>query len=1468
MSEIHESKIRQLFDLAMDKPADEREEFLLRMCGEGELLDRVRELLRAHDDAGDFLRQPTAAPAPDPAHAETAEEPGTVIGNYKLLQQIGEGGMGTVWMAEQFEPVRRKVALKIIKLGMDSKQVVVRFEAERQALALMDHPNIAKVLDGGMTGGGRPYFVMELVKGVPITEFCDEAKFGIRQRLELFTNVCQAVQHAHQKGIIHRDIKPTNVLVTLHDGVPVAKVIDFGIAKATNQQLTQKTLFTEYQQILGTPEYMAPEQAAMSGLDVDTRADVYSLGALLYELLTGTKPFDLKTLLTRGYEELLRTIREDDPPKPSTRASATEDDTGRISLARQLGEGQLGRELRGDLDWIVVKAMEKDRTRRYETANGLAADIRRYLEDEPVGATPPSATYRVKKFVRRNRGPVIAAALVATALVLGVVGTAAGMVRSMREAERAERAERATARELDRANAVKEVITSMLTGITPEQAQGVDTTLLKRIVDDTAMRLQKREIADEVIAAELHMIVGHAYSAIGAYDLAEQHLPRAVELRERLFGAAHYDTLEARMQLALLRTNQGRSGEAVRIQEEVLPTLERLKGPEDKVTIGHKINLANSYWKMLELERAERLLTTTYATGRRALGEEDEYVLNAAGNLGLVYRSLGRPKDAEAQYLHVLELRRRTEGPEHPATISAMANLAAVKIDLREFAEAERLFVEARALQEKVLGREHPGTLTATINLASLYQVRGRTEEAEALLDEVAAIAARTLSKEHPLRLESDLMRACVYALQGRRAETARLLIEGSAIARRVLGEESTRGSSYMERSADTLALIRRYPEAHRLYARLLEIRRKQFGADNEKTLAIMVKYAGTSERVGERTESEVRIAEARRRLTEKFGEADPRTDAAARVAARIKGARGNWEEAESIYKEILGRAPPGEYETAELLKEMSDFYVSIGRLKEAEARRRQALAIIDKTFGADNVRALLTRREIADLQKGQGRFEEAQQEYRDVIDAMRVSLGPESPLIVEAECQLGIAFGAQRKFRQAERVLLDAQKRAETLWGRGHVLTAQVYRCLGMVYMDWRRAADAERVLRIAVEIQADVLGTPTHEDLVRLGLLAMARGDEAEAEKHYRAALESARKTLGNGNSGLVQLLLQLAGVLRPQRRLDETEKLLTEAIAIAEQTLPKAHALRMQALNQLAGLRSQQGRPEEAASLIKQVITISREAHGENSIQTLSTISNLGNVLNSLGRYEESVRILTDGHADAVKKMGAINPLTGTFMVMLGSAYYAQGQWADAERSFRQAQAAYRMFNGPQAIPTHVASLYLGWSIQSAGRSEEALKVFEPLLASMRKTLPAGHPIFRSGIEALIHSYAELDRIEDARPLVKELVPLFEKAIEAPHVASGTLDGAASLYLRKEFPDSHDPARALELAGRACEMAEATKNSSLWQHLRTLAKAQFQTGDRMAARKTLERAFKLAPKGRMAELEELKAEFENSE
>jgi WD40 repeat protein/serine/threonine protein kinase len=524
MNTERNKKEEQIYAEALSRPISERQAYIEKACKDDkELLSRVRALLKARDEAGSFLNATSFDVNVTLDQSTLTEGPGTLIGRYKLLEQIGEGGFGVVYMAEQTEPIRRKVALKIIKLGMDTKQVIARFEAERQALAMMDHPNIAKVLDAGATETGRPYFVMELVKGIPITEYCDKNNLDTKERLELFIDICKAVQHAHQKGIIHRDIKPTNVMITLHDGKPVPKVIDFGIAKATYQRLTEKTVFTRYAQMIGTPEYMSPEQAEMSGLDVDTRTDIYSLGVLLYELLTGSTPFDAQELREAGYVEMQRIIRETEPLKPSTKLSTMGNILTDVAKHRQTNPDILEKLVRGDLDWIVMKTLEKDRTRRYETASELAMDVRRHLSNEPVQASPPSTIYRIRKFVQKYRRTVAAVITIGAILIIGIV-VSTTMYFSAEKAHkkeanarvRAEEAEQATkqkAEELRRTLYVNTIqladakhregnasqVRSLLDSC-PEDLRGWEWKRLNYTLDQSAMTIQTNQDGAEALA--------------------------------------------------------------------------------------------------------------------------------------------------------------------------------------------------------------------------------------------------------------------------------------------------------------------------------------------------------------------------------------------------------------------------------------------------------------------------------------------------------------------------------------------------------------------------------------------------------------------------------------------------------------------------------------------------------------------------------------------------------------------------------------------------------------------------------------------------------------------------------------------------------------------------------------------------------------------------------------------------------
>src|SRR6266704_1243124 len=546
-----------IFAAALALPPEQRAACLDQACGgDAALRHRVETLLKAHA-AGAFLEEP--AP-PVVSHTlqifpPVSERPGDRIGRYKLLQQIGEGGCGVVYMAEQDEPVQRRVALKVIKLGMDTKQVIARFEAERQALALMDHPNIAKVLDGGATETGRPYFVMELVRGIKITDYCDHNNLPTRQRLDLFIQVCQAVQHAHQKGIIHRDIKPSNILIADHDGVPVPKVIDFGIAKATTgQPLTDKTVFTAFEQFIGTPAYMSPEQAKLSGLDIDTRSDIYSLGVLLYELLTGKTPFDAQELVNSGLEAMRRTIREKEPIRPSTRlGTMLEGELTTTAKHRHTDAPKLVHLLRGDLDWIVMKALEKDRARRYETANGLARDVERYMGDEPVVARPPSKMYRFQKLARRNKLAFAAAGAVAATLLVGLGLATWQFIEKSRAyrltllAEQAQERLRLQAQASEKqARAINRFLTEdLLFQATPEQTAREKKVTMEEVLDVATHNLdQNAEIAQQPeLEATLRLDIGTTYEKLGALGEADRNLRIALKLFRSALGPENLDTL-------------------------------------------------------------------------------------------------------------------------------------------------------------------------------------------------------------------------------------------------------------------------------------------------------------------------------------------------------------------------------------------------------------------------------------------------------------------------------------------------------------------------------------------------------------------------------------------------------------------------------------------------------------------------------------------------------------------------------------------------------------------------------------------------------------------------------------------------------------------------------------------------------------------------------------------------------------
>jgi eukaryotic-like serine/threonine-protein kinase len=559
MNNKHQHREEELFHAALEmSDRSKRESYLRESCGEDlELRSGVEELIRAHESAAGQLWTESDRGILSSAGEYVSEKVGDRVGRYKLLERIGEGGFGVVYRAEQEDPVRRQVALKILKAGMDTRQVVGRFEAERQALALMEHPNIASVFDGGATEGGRPFFVMELVVGQPITVYCDEHRLNTAERLELFAQVCKAVQHAHQKGVIHRDLKPANILVMEQDGRAMPKVIDFGVAKAIEQRLTDRPLSTLFGQLIGTPAYMSPEQAGLGGLDIDTRSDVYSLGAVLYELLTGAPPFEAKRLLEGGHEAIVRTIREVEPPTPSARLTDLSPDESRmIGCQRRSAPQRLRRLVRGELDWIVMRALEKDRGRRYETVNGLAMDVQRYLRNEPVAARRPGRVYLLAKTIRRNKLAFGIAALFATMLIIGAA-VSAWQARRLVAAEA-------------KSQQVAQFLEEMLASVGPSVALGRDTVLLREILDKAADRIARGLDKQPAVKVNLQRTVARVYGELGDYPKAEELLRDALSSHRSALGREHLEIAAVLSRLAGAVAMQGRLDEAETLAREGL----------------------------------------------------------------------------------------------------------------------------------------------------------------------------------------------------------------------------------------------------------------------------------------------------------------------------------------------------------------------------------------------------------------------------------------------------------------------------------------------------------------------------------------------------------------------------------------------------------------------------------------------------------------------------------------------------------------------------------------------------------------------------------------------------------------------------------------------------------------------------------------------------------------------------------
>jgi tetratricopeptide (TPR) repeat protein/RIO-like serine/threonine protein kinase len=990
--------------------ASDRASYLARACGDDtSLLNEVERLVDAHFLARDFLGQSGSRPseagrtAPAATPRPTTPTVGLVLaGRYYLQEKIGEGGMGEVWLARQSQPVKRNVALKLVKTGAKSAHVMGRFEAERQALALMDHPNIAKVLDGGVTEDGRPFFVMELVKGAPITEYCDARRLTPAQRLELFVPVCQAIQHAHQKGIIHRDIKPSNVLVARYDERPVPKVIDFGVAKAVGQPLTENSIHTAFGGIIGTPLYMSPEQATLDNLDIDTRCDVYSLGVVLYELLTGSPPFTQKELENKNMLEVLRVLREEEPARPSTRLS-TDEALPALSANRGSEPRKLKALLRSELDWVVLKALEKDRGRRYQTASALAADVSRYLNGEPVHAHPPSRRYRLNKQLRRHKGLVAGAVAVGVALLLGLAGFAWQARNTALERDAAVAARSETKKRADELQKVSDFQARMLSQI-DTAAAGLQLT--QDVKTKLAAALAKAGVPEAESAKQVDAFLGY-WGRFNATDAARDLIERTV-----------------------LEPAVSAVGEQFADQPLVEATLRQV--------------LANLYRDLGLYDAAFSLQQQVLMTRRRMLGNDHVVTLGSIEAAGQLLQAKGRYRDAEQVYRELLERRRRVLGDEHRDTFTATAYLGDVLKQQGKYAEADVFCRAALEGCRRVTGQDDRLTLNALNGMASLLAKEGKYAEAETYYREAAEKRRRVLGENHPETLQSVESLALTLNLDDKRPEALELLREVVRKRRSILGEVHPDTVNASRNLATALSAAGKRSEAEALFREALAAERSQLGADHPRTLITLNNLAVALIEQGKLAEAEPMCRELLERRGRVSGADHPDTLMANNVTGFVLMRENKLEEAEvyvrqslRIARHNLGNDHP---DTLTYLHNLGVLLRDQNKTAEAEGCLREVVEKARRKPGPEHAITLTATTSLGSVLVNEKRFREAIELMAPAENAARkVFTGSNVRMVALLLMNLGKARTGLHEYSAAEAELLEAQLLLVQTRGAGH---------------------------------------------------------------------------------------------------------------------------------------------------------------------------------------------------------------------------------------------------------------------------------------------------------------------------------------------------------------------------------------------------------------------------------------------
>lgn len=1100
---------------AMAKLApDARAVYLLGICGnDSGLRAEVEARWAALESAsrGNTVPYTPDGPGATSAYVLKDDHPTITIGRYTLLQRLGVGGMGEVWAAEQKEPIKRKVALKLIKTGTDSVAVLQRFELERQALAMMDHPNIARVYDGGMTESWSaypalaqiPYFVMELVHGQTLNTFCDNAKLTVAERLQLFIPICQAVQHAHQKGVIHRDLKPANILVTVVDGKPVPKIIDFGVAKAISGKLMDDAISTQFGAVIGTLEYMSPEQAGNTTQDIDTRSDIYSLGVILYELLTGLRPFDRERFKLAALNEMIRIIREEEPSKPSTRLS-TADSLPSLAASRQMEPRRLTNLLRGELDWVVMKCLEKQRDRRYESANGLARDIERFLANEPVEAKPPSASYRFSKFIARHRGATAAVAVIVLSLLAGMVGTTLQMFRAqaaevnaknerdakeearqreaaraeaeIKQRKRAEKAENDAKEQLAKANEITDFLRFDLINQAGSKAQanrqfeGNPNLTVKEALDRAAATIGTKFANRPELEAHIRYTLCDTYLDLGEAEKAIAQITRAIELYQVKYGAEAEETLSSQATLASAYQLAERHRESEALFKQLIETRTKLQGPEHPFTLRAKSGLYASYRATGQIKEGVAGLEKVYEAQQRVLGKEETDTIRTALSLALMYQADGKIKQAIPLYELVRDVRLRTLGPLHPEKLGAQTNLAFGYRETGKTSEMINIYLQILESQKKILGPDHSQIESTLQNLGATYLASGKHPEAIKVLTELREKQLKRYGPESARLLGTTNNLANVLKSDGKVKEATRLFEEVLAGNRKLHGPDHQQTLIALNNLATVYGDAERYEESMKLLVQARDTLIRTSGPEHPITLSTIHNLAAAYLQLGkpkEAIEQYEKLVETRKRV---LGPDHPDTLSTMFMLARSYRSSGKVKETITILEGVreaqtrkLGADHP---DTLSTIGGLAVMYRADGRIKDALNILAALVPTARKKMGLTYPSTItFTRNWIINLELD-NQWAKAVEVGFEQLAVDRKLYKPQDQRLADSLVNVSNGLLELKRFQEAEPLIREAlvvcQKNEPDNW---HTFYAQAL--LGSALRGQKKYAEAEPLLR-----------------------------------------------------------------------------------------------------------------------------------------------------------------------------------------------------------------------------------------------------------------------------------------------------------------------------------------------------------------------------------------------------------------